>query len=100
MSVTVNSCPSRSAVGRTTVMLCFPPSTLPHLEGALPTCEHPSQVPTRMTVRRMTPSTSQRSSLVSPGTRELSICVVHHAEAWKSLRPGTSTWSVNVTVTV
>ena len=100
MSVTTNSCPSRSAVGRTTVTCCEFPSTDPHLEGLFPMTEQPSQAPTWIDCRRMTPSTFQRSSLVSPGTRLGSICTVHHAEAWKSWRPGTSTCSVNVTVTV
>lgn len=100
MSVTTNCWLSRSAVGSTIVTCCSDPSTLPHFEGSFPMVEQPSQTPTWMVVLRTTPSISQRSSLVSPGTRVELICTRHQADARKSLRPGTSTSLVSLMTTV
>ena len=100
MSVTVNVCPSCSAVGRTKVTCCREPSTEPHLEGSAPMVEQPLQTPTWMVVLRTTPSTLHCNSRVSPGVKELSMCTRHQADARKSFRLGFSTSLVSDMLTV
>lgn len=62
--------------------------------------EQSGHSPTLMGVRRTMPPTSHLSSRVSPGIRTELMCTRHHADAWKPVRPETSTSLVSLMTTV
>ena len=102
-SVMTNVWLSYSAVGVTTVTVRsqgLREDTVPHFEGPSPRLLQPGHVPTLMGVRRISPPMFHSRFRVSPGTKELSICTFHQAEAWKWCLLASSTAPVSVTVMV
>lgn len=74
--------------------------TVPHFEGPSPNLLQLGHAPTVIGVRRTMPPMCHSRSRFSPGTKELSICTFHQAEAWKWCLELSSTAEVKVTSTV